>query len=49
VGLPRRLTAINDTTVSFAPFPSIIAALVASGRPIRLTFKDPDVHAWRDS
>ena len=42
------LTSLNDTTVAFAPFPSIIAALVNAGRPLRLTFRDPDVHEFRD-
>ena len=43
-----RLTALNDTTVAFAPFPSIIAALIHAGRPLRLTFRDPEVHEFRD-
>jgi hypothetical protein len=43
-----RLTAINDTNVAFAPFPSIVMALVNAPRPVRLTFRDPEVHEFRD-
>ena len=42
------LTGINDTTITHAQFPAIIAALIHSARPVRLTFRDPDVYEFRD-
>jgi hypothetical protein len=43
-----RLTGINDVELGYAQFPSIIAALVHSARPLRATFRDPSVHEFRD-
>jgi hypothetical protein len=43
-----RLTAINDANLQWSQFPSIIAVLVNSTRPLRITFRDPDIHEFRD-
>jgi TBC1 domain family member 6 len=43
------LTHINDQTVTFAPFPTLVSLLVNSPRPIRLTFRDPEIAEFRDS
>jgi hypothetical protein len=43
-----RLTAINDSNITYSSFPNIINALVASPRPIRLTWRDPSVPEFRD-
>ena len=44
-----RLERINDVSVAFAPFHDIVSTLVSGGRPMRLTWRDPDVAEWRDS
>lgn len=43
-----RLVAINDIGREYASFASIVTTLIAAPRPLRLTFRDPDVPEFRD-
>jgi hypothetical protein len=43
-----RVSHLNDQAVLTAPFPSIVAALVNCGRPVRISFRDPEVPEFRD-
>ena len=43
------VTQINESTVSWSPFATIISMLINSPRPIRLTFRDPEIIEYRDS
>jgi hypothetical protein len=42
------ITHVNDTYVQTSPFASIVSMLVNLPRPIRLTFRDPEIHEFRD-
>lgn len=42
------ITAINDSQLATAPFQSVISALVGATRPVRITFRDPEVMEFRD-
>ena len=44
-----RLERVEDAAMLYAPFNSIVAALVKGPRPINLTFRDPDVPEFRDA
>jgi hypothetical protein len=43
------IASINDQQIGYTQFPSIISTLVNCGRPMRVTFRDPDVLEFRDS
>lgn len=43
------IAQINDATVSWTPFPTIIATLVNCGRPVSISFRDPEILEFRDS
>jgi len=43
------LSHVNDQAVTFSPFPAIVSALVNCGRPVRVSFRDPEVLEFRDS
>ena len=44
-----RLERIDDASVSFTPFTSIVEQLIRGARPLRLTFRDPEVPDFRDA
>lgn len=42
------ISHVNDTYLQTSPFSVIITALVHAARPVKITFKDPDVLEFRD-